>query len=343
MRENYILDAWRNDRNINCAMDDPAKFLAAVDQLQADGFSHVLYHPGLPTARGIRAGITSFTPSYEDAYVLIYDMDDLRQSCHSSNLLHQELFAPLGHLARHRAILPDENVSIISVHPSQAADYAVFKSQAAALSGWNGLLHTFHVNDELIIQSLDSRYSDAGDIVKYDDGLVLIYNPPLTGTSQLPEVESILSESYRLCERALDTDDAIVEFHAKPFLPCELVFSDTKQRVHYDSGLQMRNLHYELYGKRLDFYALWQPTRDLRHAFSIQLFAENGQKAIGQDYVIHFDRVHYPVDLESLAPGAYEAKLIVYNYDSGASIAGRYIDTGVRVNREFVFARLLFG
>ncbi len=259
MRANDLLRAWMNDENINCALDNPTSFLMAIDQLQADGFSHVLYHPGLPTARGIRAGITSFTPSYEDAYVLIYDMDDLRQSCHSSNLLHQELFAPLSHLARHRAILPDENVSIISVHPSQAADYAVFKSQAAALSGWNGLLHTFHVNDELIIQSLDSRYSDAGDIVQYDDGLVLIYNPPLTGTSQLPEVESILSESYRLCERALDTDDAIVEFHAKPFLPCELVFSDTKQRVHYDSGLQMRNLHYELNGRRLDFYALWAP------------------------------------------------------------------------------------
>ncbi len=88
IRSNRILNQWLLNRDVICIDDDLNGFglavedyLAAIDQLEADGFSHVVFHRNLGHGFSIRKSFYAAEPMYSDEYVSIYRLDDLRKSC----------------------------------------------------------------------------------------------------------------------------------------------------------------------------------------------------------------------------------------------------------------------
>ncbi len=88
VKSNPILNQWRLNRDVICSNDYENGFglsvelyLAALDQLEADGFSHVVFHPHLGHGFSIRKSFDAAEPTYSDDYVSVYRLDDLRASC----------------------------------------------------------------------------------------------------------------------------------------------------------------------------------------------------------------------------------------------------------------------
>ncbi|MCY3831921.1 MAG: hypothetical protein OXG85_02820 [Chloroflexi bacterium] len=85
---NPILSEWRRNRDVFCSdeyMDgfevSVDIFLEAIDDLENDGFSHVVFHPNLGHGFSIRKSFEAAEPIYSDAYVSIYRLSNLRASC----------------------------------------------------------------------------------------------------------------------------------------------------------------------------------------------------------------------------------------------------------------------
>ena len=56
--------------------------------------------------------------------------------------------------------------------------------------------------------------------------------------------------------------------------------------------------------------------------------------------MFHYDPLSYRrIDLSSLAPGEYVAKMILYNYETRVSVPGTVTSSDTRFDREFEFAR----
>lgn len=85
---NRILNQWHLNRDVICVDDALGGFglaveeyLEAIDQLERDGFSHVVFHPHLGHGFSIRKSFYAAEPTYSDDFVSVYRLDDLRASC----------------------------------------------------------------------------------------------------------------------------------------------------------------------------------------------------------------------------------------------------------------------
>ena len=81
IRANKLLSTWIDNSSIACESENQEAYLAALSQLEVDGFSHVIHHLDLYNWRAVRDSFDLATPSYSDNYVSIYRLDDLRASC----------------------------------------------------------------------------------------------------------------------------------------------------------------------------------------------------------------------------------------------------------------------
>ena len=83
MRTNRILGAWNQHQVVSCETVAPDEYLAALEKLAADGFSHVIFHRERPYGEKIADSFKKAQPSYHDEFVSIYRISDLRESCQS--------------------------------------------------------------------------------------------------------------------------------------------------------------------------------------------------------------------------------------------------------------------
>ena len=81
IRANPVLHTWYQNEAVSCETVARDDYLAALQRMQADGFSHVVYHRRFLEADDIASSFQSAAPSYSDDYVSIYRMDDLRTGC----------------------------------------------------------------------------------------------------------------------------------------------------------------------------------------------------------------------------------------------------------------------
>ena len=81
IRANAILDTWYRKRPIICNAETREVYLAALAELESDGFSHVLFHQNVGNRLVVVDSFVNAQPSYRDDFVWIYRMSDLRRSC----------------------------------------------------------------------------------------------------------------------------------------------------------------------------------------------------------------------------------------------------------------------
>ena len=87
IRSNSILSAWFKSEPVSCLAETKADYLFALDRLEADGFTHVVFHRHVgnnESRAAVGASLAKAVPAYEDNVVSIYRMHDLRQSCPTS-------------------------------------------------------------------------------------------------------------------------------------------------------------------------------------------------------------------------------------------------------------------
>ena len=81
IRANRLLNAWHEKLPISCRTVDRDSYLAALEQLETDGFSHVVLHLGFKYADRVIDSFRAVEPSYTDEYVWIFRLRDLRDGC----------------------------------------------------------------------------------------------------------------------------------------------------------------------------------------------------------------------------------------------------------------------
>ena len=81
IESNLLLETWRRDTSILCTADNRSDYLAAVDQLLEDGFSHLVLHIARLKPYTVQRSFVNLSPAYEDDYAAIYMLDDLPASC----------------------------------------------------------------------------------------------------------------------------------------------------------------------------------------------------------------------------------------------------------------------
>ncbi len=320
IRENLILNAWRNEEGVLCPPFNEGAFNHSLNQLLADGFTHVVFHNDAIRRIGYaNYSVMSIQPAYEDEYARVYRLGDLRDSCRESAFFSSNVMAQLG--------------SIMSplTQPGGAADTsgssAVEMPPVALSLSADGMV-------------LGAPISLANDIdvdqLLPDDGIVLlVYYPPDTAADLVESVASRLANNFKSCRRAGRMGAASIEYFAREESLCALLIPDDALTVSYENGMVLANVLLKTDGDRLETNLLWNKLPEAAHGVSIQIFDPLGEKVTGSDFIVRHDALStHRLDLSSLDPGDYSVKLILYNYETRVSVPGTVTSSQARFERE---------
>ncbi|MDE2636258.1 MAG: hypothetical protein OXI30_07815 [Chloroflexota bacterium] len=83
IRANVILGSWNEHHVISCETVEPDEYWAALEDLAADGFSHVVFHRERRYGDKIADSFTNAQPSYHDEFLSIFRLSDLHESCNA--------------------------------------------------------------------------------------------------------------------------------------------------------------------------------------------------------------------------------------------------------------------
>ena len=338
---NLLLNTWRLRRSVHCLPTNQAEYDSSLDQLAGEGFTHIIRHRLLPGAVRISHGFASVPASYEDGHVSIYRFENMRDSCKNAALHGKDAMAHLTGLVLSAPVRPDPAIPVLSIHPSRAIADEVFRLYGDLLSSWRSFFHIYQHDSEVQFQSSDPWYTDLEHISSRNNFILLTYDPSQTD----PQAGSGNGETdlrhFKPCQRVMETADTIAEFFVKSDFPCDLVTSDNPFQVRYDNNIQLANFLHKMDEEYIDLYFWWKNRPLDTPAISLQIFAEHGAKFAQQDFTVgHEPLAQHRLDLSSLTPGDYVAKLILYNYDTGVSVPGTVTSSQTHFDRELEIARI---
>ncbi len=339
---NLLLREWRAGKAYNCLPGNQSEFLAARKQMLDFGFTHILLHHALIQRQALSANFVNIPAVYSDRFVSVYRVEDLRQSCNFAPTLWNQDGIRLFKSVEEQAILPLQQFALLGIFPSAYYD-----------SGAERYYHAFlySLRDSIPVHEADI-YGESSGSAEAQAGSTLaaltsnrvaltVFNPAATDRDTVDNYKAWLARHFKACARLVDTETAVIEIFLRPDYPCELVLSDAPLAVDYDNGIRLGNLLSAVDLDKLELAILWKRLPAEAHAFSVQFFAEDGTKALGQDFVFHGEALdQYEIDLSGLAPGHYAVKLIVYNYATGVSLSGADVLSQTRFERELDLTRI---
>lgn len=336
--QNSLLSAWSWNAGPICSASEKADYLAALDQLIADGFSHIVLHTRDPISEIIQAGFAFIEPAYEDKYVKILRTPELRESCAASSA-NPDIAALYRNFYFDAAPAPRYD-SLLTFHPSDRLSESALKYFSRATWGWRSLNHIRGVaNGELVIQSNDPDIGSLEDFVALNNALWLLQDPqaapPLSDA-----FSNWLHEHYHHCRTAAGSDIISVDYYLRRHIPCALVDSAEPLSARYDGGSQLRNAVRAIDAGELSIFLQWADTRSGEDAYSIQLFDSHGEKVGQIDAMMPRAPIAvHGLDISHLPPGEYRAMLILYDYVSRESYGGVILANSHRFDRALEIAR----
>ncbi len=340
---NPLLSAWRADKTLYCLPYNRDNVIAAQQQLIADGFTHIILHPEPITTDELAANFYNLPPAYIDELVAIYRVNELHNICHEAEnialLVSGDRYINQNMTAA--APLPANAIAVLSLHPAdQNAEQLETLSATTVIAADQAHL-LFHKArppaNELVPINQHRELTRARES---KDAILFVYHPRASNEDLVETYRAWLASSFTNCGRVADSETAVIEYFLRPGFPCQLALDDAPLAVEYDNGVQLGNLLASLNEDKLNLHLSWKRLPSETHATSFQFFDAAGAKIHNQDFVFHHDALgRYEVDLSNLPPGTYSAKLIVYNYDAGASLPGLLLSSQTRFNRELEFMR----
>ena len=333
---NFLLNAWQSHRPVHCDMTDQESFLGGLEKLEADGFSHVVYHHDLHRAGAVSESFRDITPAYEDQFVSIYRLGDLRDGCPEA-LGTRHRFTSVYADALEKSPIPDERHETLVILPPtpEASDHfmrylrhfnPIDKNVAVVASDAPGQV------DVWSSQSIDLERQNA--VWLLTDGLG--FAPERTQANFV-----WFLQRFRFCEQIFTDATIAVDLYVKLDIPCTALDSSSALDIRYADGLRLHNASVDVNEDNVRFYFAWTNRTTRHYSFSIQFYSEDGQRAFQRDSVIQSELLtSVEIDTAQLPKGLYDVKLIAYDFDTGKSQSGTVHATMDRFDREFDLAKI---
>ena len=341
IRQNPLLAAWLQGMNVECKTDNFDNYLVAIDILLRDGFSHVVFHRNERDAELVADSFSDIPPAYQDEYVSIYRLPDLRATCLDQVATYQNQLPDLLKFLNSPINQPRSDVALVYLSPAQDFSSEAQRYYGIVLSEWKNLIHI--VYDEQGAAGVTSsrvENTDLDSITTQNNVFLLIYNPQVSDPRSESEYATWMAQNLKSCQLKFSSEELIVEHLIDRDYPCELIVAETALEVRYDNGITLANLLADWDGDQLSIDSWWQRGKYRGYAYTIQVFNEQGEKQLQIDQVIDSRPLsHAQINTSSLEPGDYVAKLIVYDKESGESQSGTILSTQQTVERELEIAR----
>ena len=340
INSNPLLKAWSENRSIPCQLNSQTQYLAALNTLSKDGFTHVVMHPESFFASQVEDSFVFAEAAFQNEFTAVYRLADLRESCPDVMPGH-EVATHLNEFFTLSSPVPKRSETIVSLHPNRPLSAKLFRFYSAEAERWKSLIHISQdTQSNILVQSSDLRSSNLDDIVKRNSIVWLVYNPQRQIPQSVAVYRDWFVQQYRECERLHNSFHIRVELYIRAEFPCELVDAESALSVHYDNGIQLANRLYNVSEDELKVFLWWSDPRRGDHAYSIQIFDRNGVKvAQDTDHVIRYDPLAFrSIDISQLRPGVYSARMIVYHVDTKQSRPGTILQNQHSFRRELEIA-----
>ncbi|MDE2949887.1 MAG: hypothetical protein OXT68_03895 [Chloroflexota bacterium] len=339
INNNPLLSRWSANKSIHCRLSNQSQYLAALDALLRDGFTHIVMHPKAFFASKVEDSFAFAEADFQNEYAAVYRLVDLRGSCPEEMPGH-EAAAHLKEFFSLPAPLPKRNESILSLHSHRLLGPKLFRFYTRQAAKWKSLIHIAgDAREQIQIQSSDARSSDKEGIVNRNSIVWLVYDPQETDPRSVPVYNDWFVKQYRRCNRAHNSFHIRVDLYIRRLFSCDLVAADASLSVRYENGIQLANRLYNVSENELRVFLWWSEPRGGDHAYSIQIFDSDGLKVAQADHVIRYDPLAYRhIDISQLPAGAYSARLIVYHVDSKQSQPGTIMQNQHSFLRELEIA-----
>ena len=334
---NWLLHEWARNRSGSC-FGRAQEYRAALDELLAEGFTHiVLHHWGLKL-RQVRHGFARVPVAYNDRLVSIYRTRDMRLACAD---LPPELAAFDHFLTAHRDLWHPGS-SLLSFHPGDRLDddqLAYLDASVAYTSDWDGLLHLYVDQGEPVFQTAVRSQLNVEEFIEQSQTIYVVHASHNTAVSQMTIPPPL--DQYQNCgQRTLDGGWVFEHLLRREF-SCALFTSPAPLEARYDNGAHLANFQVELEGEHLDVQLRWGALPEKRHAISVQFFDMAGYKVHNQDFIVKdVALAHHRIDLSALQPSNYVIKVILYDFYAGNSASGDVSATGIEFERELEIATI---
>ncbi len=324
INRNLLLKTWYRSQSMHCLPHNERVFSGALDQLLAEGFTHVIVHKWKISDWLVTFNFRQTPAAYDDGYVSVYRLRDLSQSCQPQLDLPQ-----LSRFARSPLALPGPRSSILSVHSRHRIDHENLGYLNSLFGDWHRFVHA----------SAETGAAEIEDLTRESQIIALLVDAE---DAEGADVDGLIpSERFQRCRRERHDDGAVIELHIRREFSCALVSSDGGLRIEYENGARLENVIAEASDSHLDLQFFWSDVPDEAHSTSIQIVDAAGEKVASGDAVIeHGSLARQRVDIASLGPGDYQVNLIVYDYHSLRSVAGSIRATGERFQRELTIMTL---
>lgn len=340
IRSNFLLNEWLQNQAISCAEDKSDKYLAALDELAADGFSHVVYHRGFYFANDIVDSFSLALPSYEDEFVQIYRLSDLRDSCSEILASEHPLTYAYAELLDGPSIMRERRGTVVLRAPNKKTAEHLLRYLVRVSQIQNRIIVlASNEADETVAYSSDPLYVDVDAVVEHLAAVWLVNDPKPTDPAHHGGNKQWLQRHYRLCQRYAGDASATFELYLRTEIPCGALGVRGEIMVDYGERLSLISASSERHEDALRFYFAWANESKRDFGFSIQLYDSQGEKAAQYDSRVRREPLSvHDVDISSTPDGSYKVKLIVYERDTGASIDGTVMETGQHFERELLLA-----
>ena len=340
IERNNLLNSWREKRLYRCQVENFDGYLRATDDLLKDGFSHVVLHLRENGARQVRDSFALIPPAYQDRYVEIYRVQDLRDSCANRVAYYQNGPGYLKRFLLSSLNVPRPNESLLSFHSGAAVSEGMLSYFGLEFSDWKELINIFA--DEqggTTVSNANSQGVDLNNIATDDRIFWLISSPEQAELHQSGDINTFFSRRLEFCDRVQEDEEHVVERHIDIAYPCELITSDEPFVVEFDNGIQLSDAVVEHYSDKLQLFLWWTVPEIDRHAYSIQVFDAKGERLRQLDDVIDNQPLsRQQIDISTLTPGDYLVNLIVYDYVTKQSQPGTILGNQETFRRELEIA-----
>lgn len=334
---NLLLREWRASRSARC-YKGVAEYQGALDELLAEGFSHVVFHRWHQDAELIQSSFTHVPAVYDDGLVSVYRLRDLRLDCLELPI---EL-AGFSHFLEGPWGARRPGSALLSFHPRDPIDsvhFAYLDGLIANTTDWDGLIHFYLDQGEPIFQAAPGREVDADDFTKLDQIVYVVYHSRDADPALMAATPPL--DGYHACGRQRHEDGSVIARYLRREFSCALFASPAPLQAQYDNGGHLANMLVALDDGGLELQIRWGALPRPKHAFSVQIFDAAGTKVHNQDFVIGDGLLaRHRIDYPALPPGDYALELVVYDYETGRSASGRVGDGGERFERAWEFATI---
>ena len=333
IKGNLLLSNWDNERSVHCLPHNERAFTSALNQLLADGFTHVVVHNWRYGDHLIMHSFANVPASYNDGSVSVFRLSDMRLSCQNASL----------NLPRFRRFVesltaaPVHRTAIVSYHPSEGIEAESFAYLNSLFAEWQTFLHFYHDDSKLVTQNAGRPFTDAGAFASENQVVFLLYNA--RDSVEAPSKAFSFLDQFDLCQRHAHDDGSVIEHYVSPVFSCDLVNAADPFQVRYDNGARLENVVVKAGQDSLDVQFMWSSLPSETLSVSLQVFDRSGAKVLGQDSVIgQVSHARSLVDISSLPPGVYSVKLILYDFSTGVSVPAS--GAGAPFARELEIARI---